>query len=209
MRIDMTTSSLFQAIEDKNLELVIELLSNGQDPNITEDSGGGWTPLQHAVEDLGHDGAAAIIRALIKLGADVNKWNKSRSTNPILIASNECCLEAMQILLDAGADPNVRDANGDTPLRMSANEGKYKIVELLLKYGAAKTINDWGGDFGLTALGIAASQIDVKMIEILIDAGADLDVQDDEYKIAKEHIPKRSNKNRIEWEAAMRLLSQS
>jgi cytohesin len=199
-------SQLFQAIEEKKLELIVELLSEGHDPNVTEDSGEGWTPLQHAVEDLGDGGSVAIVHALLKFGANVNKWNKSHTTNPILIASNECNLEAMRILLGVGADPNVSDAKRDTPLRMSVYDGMYDMVELLLKYGAAKTINDWGGDFGLTALGIAASQLDAKMIRILIDAGANLDVQDDEYKIAKQHIPRRSDGNRTEWEEVMRLL---
>ncbi len=45
-----------------------------------------------------------------------------------------------ELLLKYGADPNLRDYAGDTPLMLAAFAGNKKMCALLLKYGADKTI---------------------------------------------------------------------
>lgn len=63
--------------------------------------------------------------------------------------------EALQILLEAGADPNRRDARNHTLLHDAAirRRGRF-IIPLLLKHGADPTLKD---SDGRTALEIAAA----------------------------------------------------
>jgi ankyrin repeat protein len=202
----MPNNEIFKAIEEQEVRKLDEMLSKGRNPNETEDDWCGWTPLHHAVDLLEEGGSLEVINILIKNGADVNKWNRSHTSTPLILAVFNGNIEAAKILLEAGADPNAQSGQGDTPLRYSVQENNYEMVTLLLEHGASKTINKFGGDMGLTALGIAASQLDIKMIKLLIHAGADLSIRDDEHKTAQEHVPKLGVKNRKEWETAMKLL---
>ena len=45
-------------------------------------------------------------------------------------------LDFVKLLLDKGADPNIRDKNGETALSAAAESGCTPIVELLKAHGA-------------------------------------------------------------------------
>lgn len=48
--------------------------------------------------------------------------------------------EAVELLLDAGTDPNLRDPNGDLPLIVAAEYGSVTALEVLLSRGADPTL---------------------------------------------------------------------
>ncbi|UZU00120.1 ankyrin repeat domain-containing protein [Chryseobacterium fluminis] len=48
-------------------------------------------------------------------------------------------------LLSKGADPNIADATGSTPLFWAVKSGNQELTELLLKYKAAKSVKDAKG----------------------------------------------------------------
>jgi ankyrin repeat protein len=48
-------------------------------------------------------------------------------------------------LLAAGADPNVKDLDGETPLHIAAEQCNADIAELLLKHGADPNARDEHG----------------------------------------------------------------
>ena len=80
-------------------------------PNIT--TKGGLTPLMHAARQ----GNLEAARALIEVGADVNKVGGGDNTSPLLIATINGQFDVAKLLLDHGADPNIpSDLNGVTPL---------------------------------------------------------------------------------------------
>jgi hypothetical protein len=85
-------------------------------------------------------------------------------------------------------------------------EGDRETAELLLRHGAAKTINTFGAPGGLTALGIAASRLDIPMIELLLKAGADPDVLDEDFSTARQRLPPRERSDPQAWDTAMDLL---
>jgi ankyrin repeat protein len=79
--------------------------------------------------------------------------------------------ECVQILLDAGADIDAVDNEGNTALMAAAGSGNERSVRLLLEARAGKNINaksNWGGS---TALIEAAINGSGKTVEALIAAG--------------------------------------
>lgn len=160
-------------------------------------------------------GDLEMMRLLIDAGADVN--GRSRSDATILGAAKSYGLSgphdpdklargtaALKMMLDQGADPNLRQRRGDprfpityrerrsgvvalglsvTPLMETANvmtEHHSELVRrarLLVEHGADPSVTNQAGQ---TALFFAAKNGNVPMLEFLLDAGLDPDHRDGE-----------------------------
>ncbi|HYO57052.1 ankyrin repeat domain-containing protein [Archangium sp.] len=115
--------------------------------------------------------------------------------------------EAVRILLAAGADPNYRGSQGDSPLRACVERGDHAMAAMLLRCGATHTLDEFGGLSGMSALGRAASRLDVPMLELLLRAGADPEASDLDRQRARERLPPRDSENKETWDAAAALLA--
>jgi ankyrin repeat protein len=197
---------LFDALLTHDLNRTEALLSHGADPNSANEEG--WRPLHIAVGQLGVGGHAGFVDLLLQHGADPNGWDASRNETPLLTASEPPELKIAQRLLEAGADPNARRSDGESPLRLAVRQGSHELATLLLRHGADKSINTFGGDLAWTALGIAASRFDLPMIELLLEAGADPMAQDDMGRTARDHLPPRTKHDPQEWDRAMEMLGR-
>ena len=83
----------------------------------------------------------------------------------------------IKFFLNAGADPNIQDSNGDTALICAAQIGSepaFNIVKLLLRAGANPNIKNFDGN---TALIFAARMKFTNIVELLINAHADPNIQ--------------------------------
>ncbi len=98
--------------------------------------------------------------------------------DPLLDAVGSNRPEAVRLLLAAGADPNVRDGEGHSPLRACADKGSLEMARILLLCGATRTIDEWGGERAMTALGLAARGLHVEMVKLLLAHGADPQARD-------------------------------
>jgi len=145
---------------------------------------------------------------LLRYGANANAIDPSRTAIPLLVAVRCRLVEAARLLLACGANPNVRDDEGDSPLRMSVERGDHEMAKMLLICGAEKTIHEWGGMSGMNALGRAAWRLDIPMIELLLRAGADPEVLDLDRCKAFERLPQREESDPQKWEAAAALLKR-
>ena len=72
--------------------------------------------------------------------------NKRREPNGETVLYDICMLspsyyKVIKFLLNAGADPNIPDKNGITPLQILKNSGYIKSYKLLIKYGASDEIS--------------------------------------------------------------------
>ncbi len=176
------SDALLDAIQTRDIDRLANLLASGADPNEPGKSryqDCREYPLHAAVGELeafGEDEPAGPIEAVILLlrhGAKVKAWDVSREGDPLLFAVKMSNLEAVRLLLAAGADPNVRDDEGYSPLRVCADKGYLEMARLLLLCGATKGIDEWGGERAMTALGLAVRGIHIEMVKLLLAHGAD------------------------------------
>jgi hypothetical protein len=94
----------------------------------------------------------------------------------VIAAARDGSLVRLRALISAGADINVKDSEGWTPLMVAALKGHAKTVVLLLSHGAhVETKNN----SGWTALRFASSVGDTEMMTLLIGYGADVNSRDD------------------------------
>jgi ankyrin repeat protein len=203
------TERLFAAIENHDHELVRYLLKQGADANAPNEEG--WRPLHVAIGRIGVGGPLESVELLLDFGADPNAWDLNHHETPILSASDSQGLDtwdAAQVLLESGADPNVRRSDGESPLRLAAQGKALELAKLLLKHGAAKTIDEWGGQWSWTALGHAAHHADRAMIELLLSAGARTDAEDDVGDTARDKLPPRDSMDPVLWDELMELLGR-
>jgi len=76
-------------------------------------------------------------------------------------------LEALQM----GANPNVRDPKGRTPLHFMAGVGLAPACVLLIHFGAQIDLEDYDG---LTPMHMAAGYANARSLKVLVAAGADV-----------------------------------
>ena len=135
---------LWEAAMNGNIKAVKQHIAAGTDVNAKD--GGGWTPLNHAVEA----GQKEIAGLLIANGADVNAKDKLGWT-PLFYAAFSGRTEVAELLIAEGVDVNAKDNLGT--LRYAASGGHKEIVELLIANGA--DVYAKGGGNGTTPLDMA------------------------------------------------------
>lgn len=133
-------------------------------------------------------GDTDAVVVLLRQGADANGWDEARTVTPIITAVGFDNVEAVRMLLVAGADPNVRDNEGDSPLRLCSQKGQLEMARLLLLCGADRTIHEAGGLAGMNALGLAADALNVEMVKLLLAHGADPHVRDADRMTVFDHL---------------------
>lgn len=89
------------------------------------------------------DGKVARVKRLLTSGADPDYADELGDTAVHHAARGDAAI--LQLLLDAGANPNARNAGGISPLMLAAGSGRTEMIELLRKAGARLDIKDYQG----------------------------------------------------------------
>lgn len=117
-----------------------------------------------------------VVAALSVGGATVvNTRDFSSRETALHIVAKRGDLLYTRFLLQKGADPNLRDVKGNTPLMVAVSGGYADLIAPLV---AAKTNVNQGNDSGETPLIRAVQRRDLAMVSELIAAGADPDQAD-------------------------------
>lgn len=199
---------IFRRIESNDLAGLELVLRRGDDPNQV-DSTGEYFPLHAAIWRLYFGGSIDAIRLLLRFGAHLDTVDRRPdATSPLLAALLDDQQEAANILVQAGADVNIVDGLGRSALRVSVEMNDLEMAENLLKHGATKTINKAGGIWPKTALGHAVTNVNAKMVEKLLQYGADSQALDLDSRIAVTYLPARDHSNAEAWDEIKNLLKK-
>ena len=130
---------------------------------------------------IGHANHVLLDYARKKLLATPNLALQRYSGRTLLHAASAAGdVTTVELLLRLGADPNVRDAGGHTPLYSVGNECRVNagatVVRRLVQAGANVDAQD--GVKRCTALHMAARRGNVEVAQALLDCGASIEVRD-------------------------------
>lgn len=167
------------AVRSLNPQAAVALVDLGWDVNAVvgyTDQNVPYTPLQLAIS-LEDD---QMVLALIEKGADVNKavdpsilsFAADQNVSPLHLAAKSKNPKILQILLQKGANPNLRDKYGETPLFSAVRNHCVENVELLLKNRADANVVKWGSSTSYTPLHLALNNLPIT--KLLIAHGADV-----------------------------------
>lgn len=88
------------------------------------------------------DGDFERVSELIQAGTDVNGFDEN-GYSPIHAAVSYSHIDVIQLLLSAGANPNLRDPDGDCPLHVVETP---EVADILLSNGADPTLLNNAGE---------------------------------------------------------------
>ena len=144
-RFPKGSDPLSEAIDQCNYEIGCRLIEEGAQVSVSQ-----------AVQ-CGHVDAT---KSLIQQGADLEQVEAEWASPPLLSAVYSENFEIAQMLLEAGANPNVQTSvyysrqgvsGGDTPLHWAVSDGAAKLVKLLLSHGADPDVQNAEGVSALEA----------------------------------------------------------
>eukprot|EP01129_Flabellula_baltica_P003267 TRINITY_DN13066_c0_g1_i1.p1 TRINITY_DN13066_c0_g1~~TRINITY_DN13066_c0_g1_i1.p1 ORF type:complete len:731 (+),score=122.44 TRINITY_DN13066_c0_g1_i1:31-2223(+) len=161
---EMGRYPLLCALQEKNIKMIKKLLEKGANINCSDDAGN--TLLHRCIIDndlkpLAHD-------LLMNYNVDVQAKNKQQN-NPLIIAIHEEDDHIVRMLLQRGADPNIK-CDTVFPIHAAADTDNLDIVKILVDFGADINIVD---SLGNSPLHIASKRGSLEIVEYLLGAKVD------------------------------------
>lgn len=117
---------LYYAAYHHHLDVIDWLLKKSADPNIRFNSG------QTVLFVVCVHGHSELLQTFLSAGANPNVVGIDNHESPMMFAVDNGHLECVKILINAGADLNLRTKDGNTALRIAEDNG-YEEIALLLR----------------------------------------------------------------------------
>ena len=157
-------------------ECAARLLDAGADPDAR--NANGKTPLLIAA----HHPSAKTVECLLDAGANHDVRDNEHKATPLHQAAAYGALDSADRLLEAGADPDACDVDGETPLHRAVGSGWSPSCSDMVKH-----LVEGGADpdpvesqHGRTPLNLAAELDNQDAVEPLLKGGANPHIQDHE-----------------------------
>lgn len=163
---------IVEAVRTQNLERLHLFLCLGGDPNVPVNR---VFPLILAVQLWPQERAVVFTRLLLQHGADPNVKEPSLQTSPLIAAASRWQREEIfELLLSFGANPNLPDIHGSTPLFAVVQDpnGERKLPLLLVNGANVNHQNN----AGFTPLMLAA-QTEGRFVLSLLANGAKVNLR--------------------------------
>jgi ankyrin repeat protein len=197
-------TALMVVAHTSNVQAADLLLQHGAHVDATE-KGRGQTALHFAAAES----QPAMVRELLSHHANPNarsnidhdlrqvspepriQWRRPGGLTPLIYAARQGCMECVQALIKAKADPNLSDPEGISPLLIATENFHFDVAVYLMKMGADPNHWDWWGRTPLyAAVDLNSlpyggrpdrpsldSTTNLKMIELLLAAGVNPNAQ--------------------------------
>ena len=117
---------------------------------------------------------SALARSLLDSGVPVDETQPD-GTSALHWASHLEQIDLVDLLLGKGADPNVTNRYGVTPLSLAATNGSPAVITALLDAGARPNT---ASPYGETPLMTAARTGDAEVVSLLLTAGANVNAKE-------------------------------
>jgi ankyrin repeat protein len=171
--------SVFDAARAGDVETVRRALEAGFDPGMTDDDG---RTIHQIAKANRHQAIELLTRRFQE--QDTRPAEVQQAINAILDAAEHGRTDELDRLLDA--HPDLIDARGgnfqkQTALHKAAWRNRQACVRLLLERGASVRIRDYGDN--AYALHFAAEAADLEIVEMLVEAGADVIGEGDDHQL--------------------------
>ena len=164
-----------KALLDSNKLEELKSLINEFPSLADENDEVGMTLLMSAAES----GNLEAVEMLLDMGSDPHRCETVYGDSALLIASKKGYELVVRALFARGADPEVRNKFGNTPLIAAVKEKKNKVIERLVNYGVLLDRRD--DDFD-TALMAAIRINNLEAARMLVGAGSDITLKSREDK---------------------------
>jgi uncharacterized protein len=197
-------TALMVLAHTSNVKAADLLLQHGAHVDATEKLRG-----ETALHFAAAESQPAMVRDLLSHRADANarskidhdlrqvspepriQWRRPGGLTPLLYAARQGCMECVQALIKAKADPNLSDPEGISPLLIAIENFHFDVAVYLMKEGANPSHWDWWGrtplyaavDLNSLPYGGRSDRpsldttTSLKMIELLLRAGVNPNAQ--------------------------------
>ena len=136
---------LTEAARAGDLQAAMNILASGIDVNA--ENSDKLVPIVYAAAN----GHVELVKLLIRHGADPDAASSESGSTALHLAAQLDQAESVDVLLESGADINMKDKLEMTPLIKATYSCKTGIIALLLKRGADPSISDIRGETALMA----------------------------------------------------------
>lgn len=193
-KIDSLTE-LHLCTRNDDAEKAVELvLNDGVDINIPAKSN--RTPLLWA----SLSSSSQFIKTLVDLGADVNVQRTDDKVAPLILAAYWNNYMATRVLLEYGADANIKDEAGNTPLHDSARLGFFTVSHLLIESGCNVNLRN---NSGKTPLYVAVEKKHQHLVKLLLESNADVNIRYRQDPVDRLYLVRGKDRGKPAWHYVM------
>uniref|UniRef100_A0A8C1AZR4 Nuclear factor of kappa light polypeptide gene enhancer in B-cells 1 n=1 Tax=Cyprinus carpio carpio TaxID=630221 RepID=A0A8C1AZR4_CYPCA len=150
-----------------------------QRPLMTTQDENGDTGLHLGVIHSQTDAVRNLAQVISALpGEDVLNMRNDLYQTPLHLAVLTQQKEAVEALLEAEVDVTLTDRHGNTALHLAAQQKEDSVLRLLLKHKSVAQLTSIHNTAGLCPLHLAVQANSLSCVRALLDAGADVEVQE-------------------------------